>query len=129
MRIAKERPHPESLTQNPLQAISSSCKPARQEAHAGNKDPCFRTGDSCFEVLGEAPVASEPSEGALNDRSPRLRFEGAEALRPGDDFNRPLSQIGERIEQLWSAIDAVGEDVAQAAECAPDGPQHRHGSV
>ena len=57
------------------------------------------------------------------------RLERSNALRAGDDFNGPFAQIGERLEQFWTSIDAIGKDVAQFREHATDDPQQRDRTV
>src|SRR5262249_7835686 len=79
--------------------------------------------------FGETTVASKPSKGALDHPASRLGLECSHGLRSGNDFNRPLAEVGERIEQLRSAIDAVGKDMAQSREHSSDGSQQRHCTV
>ena len=109
--------------------ILSPCESAGEELNAGDDDPGFGAGDGCLEVLCKTAIASEPSKSAFDHPSSGLRLEGPDALGSGDDFNRPLAQIGERIEQFWSSIDAIGEDVAQFGEPSSDGSQQRHSAV
>jgi hypothetical protein len=46
-----------------------------------------------------------------------------------DDFDRPRSAIGDSVEQLFAAIDAVGEDMAQPGEGLPQRAQQRNRTV
>src|ERR1700688_1254920 len=87
--------------------ISGSCQAAGEQADACNQDPGFGAGNGCLEVFGEPPIAAEPSKRTLDDPASRLRPERSHALRAGDDFNRPLAQISDCIEQFWAAIDTV----------------------
>src|SRR5215469_13000484 len=103
--------------------ISSPCEATREQADACDNDPGLGARNAGLKVFGEAAVASEPGKGALNHPAPRFGFEGSDALRSRDDFDRPLAEIGQRIEQLFTAIDTIGEDVAQFGEQSPDGPQ------
>src|SRR6266566_8928904 len=122
------RAAPQSLTQNDTRHFSP-CEAAREQADACHHDPRLGAGDACLEILGKATVASEPSEGAFDDPSSRLWLEGPEGLGAGDDLDRPPAQLGDCVQQLWSAIDAIGEDVAQFGEHSSDGPQQWHRTV
>src|ERR1041385_2830924 len=109
--------------------VSSPCEAASKKANAGDHHPGLGAGDGGLEVLGEAPIAAEPGEGALNHPAARLWLEGSDALLAGHDLDRPVAEIGERAEQLRPTIDAIGEDVAQVAEALPERAQQRHGAV
>src|SRR5262245_55546804 len=104
--------------------ISSPCEAAREQADACHHDPRLGAGDTRLEVLGEATVASKPSEGAFDHTSSRLSLEGSEGLGSSDNLDRPATQVGDCIQQLWSAIDAIGEDMAQLGKHSSDGSQH-----
>ena len=47
--------------------------------------------------------------------------------RPCDDG--PLAELGNRVEQLATALDRVGEDVTQLGKDGADVLQQRHGAV
>ncbi len=46
--------------------IFKACEAADEETDAGGHDPGFGAGGGRLEVLGEAAVAPEPGEGALD---------------------------------------------------------------
>src|ERR1700693_4241676 len=94
-----------------ISIVSSSCEASGEECDARDHEPSLGAGDGLLEVLGEAAVATEPGEGSLDHPASRFGFEGADILRARDDFDRPFSAIGNRIEQLVTAIKAVGGDV------------------
>jgi hypothetical protein len=54
---------PESLYRN-----SGACQSAYQQHDGGNVEKGLGGGEGRFEVAGEPPVATEPSEGALEIR-------------------------------------------------------------
>src|SRR5215216_6054928 len=112
-----------------ISCLSSSCEAAGEETHARDGDPGFGAGNGGFEVLGEAAVAAEPGEGALDQPSPRQELEAFDAVRTLDDLDRPRPAFGERADELLPAIDAVGEDVAQLGERAGEALEQRHGAV
>src|SRR5512133_3228053 len=109
--------------------VSSPCEAAGEELNTGGHDPGGLASDAPVEVLGEAPVASEPGEGALDHPTARLRPEARESLSSRNDLDRPLARIGERSEQFRPAIDAVGEDVARLGEPSSDRSQQRNGAM
>ena len=109
--------------------FSSPCKASCDEHDASEHDPCLCTGYAGLEVFGEAPVASEPGEGALHHPAPRFGPEGPDAVRAGDDFNGPRAEVSERIEQFVAAINPIGEHVPQCREVRADSSQERDRAV
>src|SRR5215211_1724955 len=109
--------------------ISGSCEASGEQLNTGDQDPSFGADDRCLKVLCEATIAAEPGEGALDHPASGFWLEGSEGLSSGDDFDRPLAQIGKRIEQLLSAIDAIGEDMPQPGKPAANQSQQRHGTM
>jgi len=99
-----------------ISMISTSCEPSNEDLDTGDHDPSLCAGDGGLEVLGETTVASEPGEGAFDHPALGLGLEGADTLGSRHDLDRPPAEIGDRIEQLVAAIDAVGEDVPQLGE-------------
>src|ERR1700738_2621949 len=112
-----------------IAAFSGPREAASKEANAGDHDPGVGAGDGRLEVLCEATVASEPSQRALDHPSPSLGFEGPHTLRSSDDLNDPFAQVGKRVEQLLTAIDAISKDVAQLGEPFPQRSQQRHSAM
>jgi len=86
---------------------SSFCKAAGEKPQVGQEDPRSGTGDGGLEVLGETSAATEPSQAALHHPSPGQELEAFDAWRPLDDFDCPRAAIGDGIEQLRAAIDAI----------------------
>src|SRR6202008_2679193 len=95
---------------------SSPGETARQDAYAGDHDPCLPPLDCLLEVFGKPTVSPEPSECPLDHPSPRLGLEGADALAPRDDLDRPPPDLGDRVQQFGAAVDAIGEQVPQSAK-------------
>ena len=81
---------------------------------------------SCLEVLGEAAIAVEPSERALDDPASGQQLEALGAVGSLDDLQRPRAECGQRGLQLGAGIAAVGEDVAQPGESVADRGEQRH---
>jgi hypothetical protein len=108
---------------------SVCCKAAGEEPQVGQEDPGSGAGDGGLEVLGETPTAAEPSQTALHHPSPGQELEAFDAWWSLDDFDRPRAAIGDGVEQLRAAIDAIGEDMAQVGKGLPQRAQERHRTV
>ena len=97
------------------EGMTLSCESAQEEADDGELEEGERDSSSMLEVLGEAPAAAEPGEGALDD--PALGQE-LEAVRIGTqrlhDLERPVGDGGKLFGHDWPAITAVGHDVVDA---------------
>src|SRR3954447_21573190 len=109
--------------------MSSSCEAAGKELDTGNHQPCFGAGNGRLEVLGEAPVASKPGEGALHHPSAWFRLEGSDTLSSCDDLDGPFAEVGDRVEQLFSPVNTVGEDMPQLGEATAERFEQWHGAV
>jgi hypothetical protein len=94
------------------------CEASDQQPEMGEEEPSDFGCGGTFEVLGEAAASSEPGEGALDNPAPRQKLEALDPLRSLDDFDRPRSAMGQRIDELIAAVNPVGEDMAQPREPA-----------
>src|SRR6266851_3067432 len=108
---------------------SSSCEPSGEEADAGEQQPGGSAGDGGLEVLGEAPAASQPGKGSLDDPSSGQEEEAFDAGRALDDLDGPRAAVVDGGAQVGAAVDAVGEDMAQLGEGAAQGAQQRHSAM
>ena len=109
--------------------FSSSCESSREQLYAGEEDPCLRGSHAGLEVLGQASVAVEPSERALDDPAAGKELEALGPLGALDDLQRPASHLAERALELGPGIGAIGEDVAQPRELPGHGGEHRRRAV
>ena len=66
-------------------------------------------------VLGEAPTAVDPGNGALHDPAPGQGLEALLARRAFDDLDFPRGGLHGSA-QLFAAVGPVGEDRLQEAE-------------
>jgi hypothetical protein len=80
--------------------------------------PGFGTGNCRFEVLSEAAVAIEPSEGSFDHPPAGKDLKPGRLARPPDDLDRPPTEIGEGIVKFRAGIGGVGEQMAQPREVA-----------
>src|SRR5580692_4298089 len=79
----------------------------------GDEEPCDFGRGRALEVSGEASAPSKPGEGAFDDPAPWQELEAFDAGRALDDLDGPRSAVGQCIDELPSAIDAVSEDMLQ----------------
>src|SRR5579859_6030493 len=108
---------------------SSPCQTTGKHTNAGDHHPRLCASDGRLKVFGEATVAPEPGEGALNDPTLSLCFECPDALRASDNLDDPLAELGNRVEQFGTAIDAISKDVPQLGKGNAEGFQQRHCTV
>ncbi len=69
--------------------------------------------DGGFEILGEPPASSEPGEGSFNHPSAGQQREALGGVGTLDDLEGPLTAGGHGVLQLFPAIAAIGEHMAQ----------------
>jgi len=84
-----------------------------EELHGGDVNPGFGAGDRSLEILGQAAVSIEPSEGLFDDPSPGEQLKSGRVSGAFDDLDRPLAEFDEGVAQIGAVIDAVGEEMAQ----------------
>src|SRR6185437_1238812 len=97
---------------------SGSCEAAREEPDAGEEEPRSGAGDGPLEVLGKAAAAAEPGEGALDHPSLRQELKAFDAGWALDDLDGPGTAVSDGIAQLWTAIDAIRENVSKSRKLA-----------
>jgi hypothetical protein len=85
----------------------------------GKEEPCNGAFDGSFEVLGKTPASPEPCECSLDDPAPGQELEALYACRSLDDLDGPFAKRSDGSEKLITAIDAVGEDVAELGKALP----------
>ena len=56
------------------------------------------------EILCQAAVSIEPSEGSFDDPSARQRLEASSLSRAVNDFDGPVTESGERITQVGAVV-------------------------
>ena len=93
------------------------------------KEPCGCGGDGCLEVLCEAAVAVEPSEGAFDDPSAGQQDEAFRNVGSFDDFDCPVAGLSEGVLEFVAGIAAIGENMAQFGIALADGVQHQWRTV
>ena len=84
----------------------------------GDEKPSDFGGGGTLEVLGEAAASAEPGKGSFDDPAPGQELEAFDAGRPLDDLDGPRPAMGERVDELFAAINAVGKDMAQPGKAS-----------
>ena len=85
-----------------------------------DEEPGSCRGDGLLEVLGEASIAVEPCQRALDHPAARQHFKAFGGVGPFDDLDGPLADAAQSILEFVSGIAAIGEDVAQPREAFDD---------
>src|SRR3954466_15037243 len=91
------------------------------------KKPGNLGGSGSFEVFGETSTSAEPRERALDDPASGQELESFDPGRSLDDLDGPWA--GERIDELFAAINPVGEDMPQLGKALVQALQQRDGTV
>lgn len=65
-----------------------------------------------LEVLGQATIAIEPSDGSLGNPSPRHEFKALGGIGAPDDLQGPVAELGEGLLELAAGIGGIGTGVA-----------------
>src|SRR5258707_12301091 len=73
-----------------------------------------------FSKSCQAPIATEPSEGALNNPSAREQFEALGGVGSLDDLQRPFTLSLKRVFEFLTCVAAVGEHMAEPGETGSD---------
>ena len=71
-----------------------------EKLHGSDVDPSLGARDGGFEILGKAPVAIEPGEGAFDDPAAGKDLEANRVGHALDDFDAPAAEFGECLESL-----------------------------
>src|SRR4051794_39560760 len=95
----------------------------------GSEQPGELGGGRAFEVFGEAPTSSEPCKGALDDPAPGQELEAFDPGRSLDDLDCPRPAVRECVEELFAAINPIGEDMFKLWEAASQALQQRHSAM
>src|SRR6266481_5055859 len=81
-----------------------------EQLYGGDVNPGFGAGDRSLEILGQAAVSIEPSEGSFDDPSPWEQLKACRVSGAFDDFDGPVAGLDEGLAQVRAIINAVGEE-------------------
>src|SRR5438552_13316125 len=100
-----------------------------EQLHGGNVNPGFGAGDRSLEILGQAAVSIEPSEGSFDDPSPWEKLKSGRVGGAFDNLDGPLAEFGESVTQIGAVIDTVGEEMAQPGKQIMDRRNDKPGTI
>jgi len=109
--------------------ITEACNSSSDLVDRGDEEPGGCALDSSFEVFGEAVVAVQPGDGALDHPAAQQQFEAFCGVGPFDDFQRSIADVSERIAQFFASLAAIGEYVSQPREVVTNAGEHIRGAV
>ena len=105
-----------------------SCQPAQHEADGGEEDEGDGAVREVLEILGEAPTAIEPGDGALDDPALRQELE-ARAITAFDDVEFPVRDGAEDLFELGSLIGTVADDLLKKGKQSPHRLEQRRRAI
>src|SRR5579872_142643 len=91
----------------------------------GDKKPSGLGGGGAFEVSGQTTASSKPGKGAFDDPASRQKLEAFDPSRALNDLDGPRPAMGERVDELFSAINAVCEDMSKLGKAIAHPLQQR----
>ena len=97
--------------------------------NVGDEEPGLGAGDVFLPILGHSTAASEPCEGTFDDPAAGNDFEALGRVGTLDDLDSPFADLVQGISQLWLAVAAICEDVAQQRIGLGDGFQQTRRAV
>jgi hypothetical protein len=98
-------------------------------ANVGDEEPGLGAGDVFLPILGHSTAASKPCEGSFADPAAGDDFEALGRVGTLDDLDGPFGQLLQGISQLWPAVAAICEDMAQLTKVPGDGSQQTQRAV
>ena len=84
-----------------------------EQLHRGHVDPRYGARNRRLEILCQAAVSIEPSEGSFDDPSPWQQLKASSVNGAFDDLDSPVTDPGKGLLQTGAVVDAVGKEVAQ----------------
>jgi len=100
-----------------------------EQLHGGDVNPGFGAGDRSLEILGEAAVSIEPSEGSFDDPLTREQLKPSRVSGAFDDLDGPVAEFSEGLTQVGAVIEAVGEEMAKPGKQLMDGLDDELGPI
>src|SRR6267142_2169862 len=109
-------------------AYGSSQSPD-EELYRGDVNPRLGARNRRLEILRQAAVAIEPSQGPFDDPAPRQQLKADSVSGAFDDLDGPFAEFGESFGQVGAVVDTVGEEMAQPGKQLVDGLDDQHGTI
>src|ERR1700757_2665738 len=100
-----------------------------EELYRGDVNPRLGARNRRLEILCEAAVSIEPSQGSFDDPAARQQLKAGGVSGAFDDLDGPLAEFGESLMQVGASVDTVGEEMAQPGKQLVDGLDDQHGTI
>src|ERR1700730_12174770 len=92
-------------------------------------NPGFGAGDRSLEILGQAAVSIEPSEGSFDDPSPWEQLKACSVSGAFKYFDDPVAELEDFLAQVGAIITTVGEEMAKPGKQLVDGLDDKLGPI
>src|SRR5580658_9493056 len=103
--------------------MSWACQAAQHDADHGEAEEGSDGSGVALEVSGQATVAADPGEGALDD--PALgQDDEAMGIAALDDLQGPRAGLGDHLGHLGPLIAGIGKNALDKREGSPRGAQY-----
>src|SRR5882724_2685168 len=109
--------------------VQGSSQSPDEELYRGDVNPRLGARNRRLEILRQAAVAIEPSQGPFDDPAPRQQLKADSVSGAFDDLDGPLAEFGESFGQVGAVVDTVGEEMAQPGKQLVDGLNNQHGTI
>src|SRR6266436_3229322 len=83
-----------------------------EELYRGDVNPRLGARNRRLEILRQAAVAIEPSQGPFDDPAPRQQLQADSVSGAFDDLDGPLAEFGESFGQVGAVVDCRRRDGA-----------------
>src|SRR5271156_3638711 len=100
-----------------------------EELHGSDVNPRFGARDRSLEILCQAAVSIEPSEGPFDEPSPWEQLKSSRVSGAFDDLDGPVAEFSEGVAQVGASVSAVGEEMAQPGKQLVDGLDDKPGII
>src|SRR6476660_2730717 len=85
---------------------------ADKELYRGAVNPRRGARNRRLEILCQAAVSIEPSQGSFDDPAPRQQLKASSGIGAFDNLDGPLAEFDEGITQVGAVVDTVCEEMA-----------------
>src|ERR1700747_2118466 len=100
-----------------------------EELYRGDVNPRLGARNRRLEILCQAAVSIEPSQGSFDDPAARQQLKAGSVSGAFDDLDGPLAEFGESFMQVGASVDTVGEEMAQPGKQLVDGLDDQHRTI
>src|ERR1700755_1608693 len=95
----------------------------------GDEKPSAFGGGRALEVSCETSASAEPCEGTLDHPAPGQELEAFDPERSLDNLDCPRPAMGQCVDELFTAVNAVGKDMPKAGKALSQALQQRNSTM